>query len=385
MDIKFRIEKKIIKAQSEELQSNQITINSSPYNYTVFFIDKVTLGEVIRKIKVINGKKNFIYVDKNVDKIYKHSYWKNIDTINLIANENTKTVQSALTLVNELSNRNFTKSEVLLTIGGGITQDVSAFSRAVFKRGINWVYVPTTLLSMSDSCIGAKSAINYGTTKNLLGLFSAPKEVYINIDLLKSLNNRDILSGYGEILKLCIIGGKYTFEQFFQISEKQNGNLYEHIEILIKYALLVKKSVIIRDEFEENIRKALNYGHTVGHAIEPLVNYKIPHGIAILIGMYLENYISTAYGFLSLSECNKLNSVIIRYIDSKSLSHLTEITLDKLLGNMKKDKKNHSNMICFSVPVKIGYFKMIQIKNNKTLLNTIDKGFQNLHNSYIII
>ena len=164
---------------------------------------------------------------------------------------------------------------------------------------------------MADSCIGAKSAINYGGTKNLIGLFSAPKEVFINTTFLKTLDKRDVLSGYGEIIKLCIVGGKSTIEEFMKVKDLQKGDLLFQIDILIKTALTVKKAVIIEDEFENNIRKALNYGHTIGHAIEPIVKYKIPHGIAVLIGMFVENYISNEYGYLDSVSCNKLNKIII--------------------------------------------------------------------------
>jgi 3-dehydroquinate synthase len=376
----FKIDKHSIFLNHKEIQKSEFLIKSSPYDYTVKFIDDKNLRSVLLQNRNINKQKNFIFVDKNVNKIYKQKLWKKDHTLTLIANEENKTINSSLLVIDLLNKNNFTKKEILISIGGGITQDVTAFARSIFKRGINWTYFPTTLLAMADSCIGAKSAINYGGSKNLIGLFSAPKEVFINTKFLKTLDKRDVLSGYGEIIKLCIVGGESTIEEFRKIKNLQKGDLLFKIDVLIKTALIVKKAVITEDEFENNIRKALNYGHTIGHAIEPIVKYKIPHGIAVLIGMFVENYISNEYGYLDSTSCNMLNKIIIDYIDKKSLIHLKLLTITELLLHMKKDKKNELNNISFAVPIAVGHFKILQLKNDKKLQTAIDKALKNLLN-----
>ena len=374
----FKIENELIYLNHKDVQKSEFVIKSSPYDYTVKFIDDKNLRSVILQNRNINKQKNFLFVDKNVNKIYKEKFWKKDNTLTLIANEENKTMNSSLLIIDFLNKNNFTKKEILISIGGGITQDVTAFARSIFKRGINWTYFPTTLLSMADSCIGAKSAINYGGSKNLIGLFSAPREVFIYTTFLKTLDKRDVLSGYGEIIKLCIVGGESTIKEFKKVKDLQKGDLLSKIDVLIKTALMVKKAVITEDEFENNIRKALNYGHTIGHAIEPIVKYKIPHGIAVLIGMFVENYISNEYGNLDSSTCNMLNKIIIDYIDKKSLSHLKLITITDLLLHMKKDKKNESSNISFAVPIAVGHFKVLQLKNDNKLIYTIDNALKNL-------
>ena len=374
----FKIENELISLNQKDIQKSEFVIKSSPYNYTVKFIDDKTLRLVLLQNRNINKQKNFLFVDKNVNKIYKEKLWKKDITLTLIANEENKTINSSLLVIDLLNKNNFTKKEILISIGGGITQDVTAFARSIFKRGISWTYFPTTLLSMADSCIGAKSAINYGGSKNLIGLFSAPKEVFINITFLKTLDKRDILSGYGEIIKLCIVGGVSTIQEFKKIRNVQKGDLLFKIDVLIKTALLVKKAVIIEDEYENNIRKALNYGHTIGHAIEPIVKFKIPHGIAISIGMYIENCISRDYGYLDTDSCNFLNKIIIEYIDRKSLTYFKSVDIKKLILHMKKDKKNELTNISFAVPVSIGHFMILQLKNDKKLLSAIENAFKNL-------
>jgi 3-dehydroquinate synthase len=374
----FKIENELISLNPEDILKSEFVIKSAPYNYTVNFIDDKVLKSILSKNRNINKLKNFLFIDKKVNKIYKDELWKKDNTLTLIASEENKTINSSLLLIDLLNKNNFTKKEVLISIGGGITQDVTAFARSVFKRGINWTYFPTTLLSMADSCIGAKSAINYGGTKNLIGLFSAPKEVYINTNFLNTLDKRDVLSGYGEIIKLCIVGGEFTIEKFKKVKELQKGDLLFQIDLLIKTALIVKKAVITEDEFENNIRKALNYGHTIGHAIEPIVKFKIPHGIAVLIGMYIENYISKEYGYLDIESLNTLNKIIIDFIDPKSLRYLKLININELLFHMKKDKKNVLMNISFAVPIAIGHFKVLHLKNDKKLSFVIDKAFENL-------
>lgn len=374
----FKIENDLISLDQKDFQKSEFVIKSSPYDYTVKFINDKTLRSVLFQNRNINKQKNFLFVDKNVNKIYKEKLWKKDYTLTLIANEENKTINSALLVIDKLNKNNFTKKEILISIGGGITQDVTAFARSIFKRGIRWTYFPTTLLSMADSCIGAKSAINYGGTKNLIGLFSAPKEVFINTTFLKTLDKRDVLSGYGEIIKLCIVGGESTIEKFKKVKDLQKGDMLFKIDDLIKTALIVKKAVITKDEFEINIRKALNYGHTIGHAIEPIVKYKIPHGIAVLIGMFIENCISNEYGYLDSVSCNRLNKIIIDHLDKKSLSHLKSVTLTQLLIHMKKDKKNEFTNISFAVPIAIGHFKLLQLKNDQKLIFAIDNAFKNL-------
>jgi 3-dehydroquinate synthase len=374
----FKIDNQTIYLNHNDIQKSEFDIKSSPYDYTVKFIDDKTLRLVLLKNRNINKQKNFLFIDKNVNKIYKEKFWKKDHTLTLIANEENKTMNSSLLIIDLLNKNNFTKKEILISIGGGITQDVTAFARSIFKRGINWTYFPTTLLSMADSCIGAKSAINYGGSKNLIGLFSAPREVFINTTFLKTLHKRDVLSGYGEIIKLCIVGGESTIEEFKKVKDLQNKDLLFKIDVLIKTALMVKKAVITEDEFENNIRKALNYGHTIGHAIEPIVKYKIPHGIAVLIGMFVENYISNEYGYLDSLSCNMLNNIIIEYIDKKSLNHLKFVNITELLLHMKKDKKNESTNISFAVPIAVGNFKVLQLKNDNKLIFTINNAFKNL-------
>ena len=377
MSNKFEIEKKELRLDTSILESDYFEVKSSPYNYQVVFETKKNLKKRLENYQNMNGDKHFLFVDSIVNRLYKDKNWNTSIIHPFNAKEKNKTVESAFKIVDFLQRENYTKKETLITIGGGITQDVSAFARAVYKRGIDWAFVPTTLLAMSDSCIGSKSAINYKGTKNLIGLFSAPKDSIICEEFLNTLDIRDVFSGYGEILKLSIVGGVSSLNHFNNLVSKQKQNPLKNIGKLIRLSLLVKKTVIEADEFEFDIRRALNYGHTIGHAIEPLVKYKIPHGVAVSIGMIAENMLANQQGVLSKEECDLLNNSIIKFIDSESLGLLNRIPIDLIIENMKKDKKAQSNKIFIAVPFKIGHFDMLQIdidsNFSKKLKNILDK------------
>tara|TARA_B100000405_G_scaffold130855_1_gene91611 strand:+ start:887 stop:1660 length:774 start_codon:yes stop_codon:yes gene_type:complete len=167
----------------------------------------------------------------------------------------------------------FTKKNTLHVVGGGITQDIASMCAAIFKRGIEWVFTPTTLLSMCDSCIGSKMGVNHNNSKNQLGTFYPPKRVIINVSFLRSLSKRDIYSGIGEILKLYALDNvPWVIDDF---------------EEALKKCLSIKKKIVEEDELEKTIRPCLNYGHTFGHVFETMSDFKIPHGVAVLIGMYV--------------------------------------------------------------------------------------------------
>lgn len=374
----FIINNEIFEYEISNIELNSFIIKSSPYDYIVNFVSKENIIDTLDSFKKMNSEKHFIFIDENVYCNYKNSLFSNENRLEFNALEKNKTIDFSLKLILKLTELNFNKNNKLISVGGGITQDVSALTRALYKRGVDWIYYPTTLLAMSDSCIGAKSAINFKENKNLLGLFSAPKEIFIYTGFLSTLNTRDILSGYGEITKLSIIGGEDSMSYCKSIMSSQS-NLLENIDLLIKLALVIKKVVIEKDEFDINSRKALNYGHTIAHALEPLANYKIPHGIAVLIGMIIENYIARDFGILNSSDCNKINDLLMPLIDVESKRILKNIKMDNLFINMKKDKKNEKNAIAFAIPKKIGHFQILHIDQNSELKTSIIKALNKIH------
>ena len=361
----FKIEGKKLKFNTENLYRNKFVVKSIPQSYKVEFKSQINALEAY--YSKIFGKSNsrFVVWDKNILNLY----GSQLNSLNnnqfvLSATESNKNSKSVFKIIDKLQSINFTKKETLISIGGGITQDISAFTRSIYKRGLDWSFIPTTLLSMADSCIGAKTALNHKGVKNQLALFSSPKEVIICPDFLKTLNLKDIESGYGEIIKLVIIGGEYTINEFIKITKSSDSELKKTTK-LIKLALQIKKVIIEKDEFEFDIRRSLNYGHTIGHAIEPVLNYKIPHGIAVSIGMILENNIAVKSGILNPNIGFKYNQLIAKYVSKAYWHMLNGIDLEKVYLNILQDKKTLNKTINLAIPLAQSEFGILKIDKNE--------------------
>lgn len=290
-----------------------ITIKSHPSDYKVFF----------KNFANNFHKDDVILIDSNVKQLYNINHNKLIE---IEATEHNKSIETVLGICEKLLKFNFNKKNNLIVIGGGIIQDLGAFTSKMYKRGVNWIFYPTTLLSQCDSCIGGKTALNFKEYKNQLALFSSPKEVIIDVKFLDTLQPEDITSGYGEIIKLFLTGGNFYVNNLNKWS----------IEEKIKHSLLIKKAVIEYDEFELCERKSLNYGHSFGHIIEPLTNYQIPHGEAVLLGIEIIN---------KLFDNNpQISTIINQFTTLNKISHLDP---DMLTKGLLSDKKVTGNSISF--------------------------------------
>jgi len=305
----FKIEDTIFRI-NQKLEK-QFTVKSFPKNYDV----------VIGRADLTFGDDCVVLVDQTVGNLYNVSCDKIVE---IKALEKNKSMDTCLMVCGQLSEWGFTKSNRLIVIGGGITQDIGAFVAKMFKRGINWEFYPTTLLSMCDSCIGGKSGLNFDNHKNQLALFSAPSKVTVDIEFLKTLTAEDMVSGYGEIVKLFTIGGNYYLNNISNWG----------IEDVIRHSLEIKRLVIEKDEFEEDLRKSLNYGHSFGHVIESMTKYKIPHGEAVLLGILLVN---------KLFDNNEvINEACLKFT---SLCKIKQLSTVGIVSNLKSDKKVAGDVI----------------------------------------
>ena len=264
-----------------------------------------------------------VLVDENVQRLYDVNHDK---MIVVSATEENKSMEMVLNICEQLLSFGFNKGNRLVVIGGGIIQDLGAYTAKTFKRGVDWIFYPTTLLSQCDSCIGGKTALNFKTYKNQLALFSAPSEVIIDVNFLNTLTKEDIVSGYGEIVKLFLIGGQSYLDMIDSTDMEQ----------LIYHSLSIKKAVIEFDEFEKSERRSLNYGHSFGHVIEPMVNYEIPHGEAVLLGIQIVN--------LLFDNNETITNLINKFT---SLQKIKGLDIQKLVDGLKTDKKSVGKSISF--------------------------------------
>jgi 3-dehydroquinate synthase len=341
MTNKFTIQGKEFEI-STDIQT-EITIQSTPSSYKVVFEDfNNTFTE-----------KDVVLVDKNVRALYNIQHTKLIE---VEAIEENKSIETVLGICEKLLEYKFDKGCTLVVIGGGILQDLGAFTAKVYKRGINWCFVPTTLLSQCDSCIGGKTALNFKSYKNQLALFSAPQKVIIDTKFLNTLKKEDIASGYGEIVKLFLIGGEYY------VSNIENFD----IKTSIYHSLSIKQAVVEYDEFEYLERKSLNYGHSFGHVIETLTEYKIPHGEAVLLGIYIINKL--------FNNSVKITNIVEKYA---SLSKLSGIDTDALVNNLVTDKKVVNGIISLVVVNVPGETVFVESPIDSNLLKRVYEIFAN--------
>ena len=316
--------------------SDILKIKSLSKNYEVEYSNN-NLEQLISKIYKDN---DFIIIDRNVYNLDQSIFQNIYDNILIYdAVEDNKNIENVLILIDILLEKKITKKNKLIVVGGGITQEIGGFAATIYKRGIDWILIPTTILSMTDSCIGSKVSINR-KSKNMLGLFSAPNNIYISDYFINSLPPDDIISGIGEALKLSLIGGIKTFEYFKdKLQEKDYINI-------IKMASLVKREIIEYDEFEKDERKVLNYGHTIGHSLEATTNFFIPHGIAITIGMYIKNKL-----FYD-DKYEDINNLILDLVNPKFFD--IDLDYNEFIKHVSLDKKNNGDNICFILLDDIG-------------------------------
>ena len=345
------------------MTSQKLIINTSSQKYPILIgANIISKLSSILKSYSLKFNKCLLIVDKNVPKSMISKIKKNLRnkekyTYFITASEINKNQKNVNKILKVLLDKNFSRQDCLISIGGGIVGDISGFASSLFKRGIKFINIPTTLLSQVDSSIGGKTGVNTAHGKNLIGTFYQPKIVISDTVFLKTLPQREIVCGYGEILKHSLIANK----SFFKYLKKNIVNILKlktpYIQKAIYESCKIKKKIVEKDEKEKNIRKILNFGHTFAHAYEASLNYskKLNHGEAVLLG------INSALNF-------SLNKKILKDLEYKTIiNHLNNPKLpsnlkkffstrdlNKILSFMTKDKKNDSDKINLVLLKKIG-------------------------------
>lgn len=257
--------------------------------------------------------------------------------------EENKIVDTALSICERMTEIPAKRNAHLVSIGGGIIQDITGFVANILYRGIFWTFVPTTLLASCDSCIGGKTSLNYKKYKNLLGTFYPPDEIRICPAFFHTLSQKDFESGLGEVIKFNIMAG----EDGLRNIECNIDKILERDERLLNQfvvsSLNFKKEFIEVDEFDRGERIKLNFAHTFGHAIETVTNYEIPHGTAVAIGMIMADYLSVKRGLLKEDICKRAENVLLRVIHVKI--RLTDYPFESFIAAMRKDKKQTSESL----------------------------------------
>ncbi|GIW62700.1 MAG: 3-dehydroquinate synthase [Patescibacteria group bacterium] len=321
-----------------------IFIKSQQRKYPVY-IGKDILNSTIDKITKNNNFDQVVYL---IDKTLKTPLKITDKIIRLSISETDKNLKTAIRLIDKFINLKLSKKSLVINIGGGAFTDTANFSETIYKRGINYINCPTTLLAMVDASIGGKNGVNYNKIKNIIGTINQPIAVIIDTNFLSTLPKEQIISGYAEIIKHSLIRDQNYFNQLRQKTLTIEQIIYRSVEI--------KKQIIEQDEDEtKGIRQLLNFGHTIGHSLEAYshkINQPLLHGYAISLGIIAEAYISVKQKLLDQSSFQKIIEVLKDYQLPTKLNF--KIDLPWILDAIAKDKKSTAGKPRFVLLTKIG-------------------------------
>lgn len=334
-------------------------IKSKEYNYRIF-VGSSILDELVEFIrKNHSGKKVAVIMGENTSRMHKPKLSKILNHltplfITIPSGESIKSREMKEEIEDNLLEHKFGRDSIIIAIGGGVIGDLAGFVASTFNRGIPIIHVPTTLLAMADSSIGGKTAINTKHGKNLIGTFHQPDAVFADMDFLETLPDDEFKSGLAEIIKQGIIQDK----ELFDFLEKHAKDILERkkdvLQHVIKRSIELKKQVFELDSHEMGLRQILNFGHTVGHALEAYNNYKMKHGFAVAAGMIVEARISAMTKNLKEDEEKRMKN-IIKAFGFPSLD--SNISTSRIIGLMASDKKSKGNRPRFVLIDKIGKAK----------------------------
>ncbi len=338
----------------------KLTIESNIRNYDVIFENNF---DFIKDFHALNNA--IIIIDKNVYSLYEE-HFQNIKEDDLFlfdAIEENKTFDYVKEIYDFLLSKSVKRNLTIISIGGGITQDITGFVASTLYRGVNWIFVPTTFLAITDSCIGSKTSLNYDKYKNLMGTFYPPSKIHINSDFLKTLKELDFFSGIGETIKFQLMKEEYPKD--FKEIEKIITNVVQNEDArldIIHDNMEIKLGYMKGDEFDLGRRNLLNYGHCFGHALETSSNYYVPHGIAVNIGMIFANILSVSRHLTTQRDADMINqNILLPNIPLKLREK--DFDAEVLLESMKNDKKRIGQYLTVIIPN--SDFKMIKVDDVK--------------------
>lgn len=333
-------------------------MNSITANNGIIHFNEVCYPSINEHLKKNNFSKIFILVDNNTHEYCLPYFLENLETdvvieiIEIEEGEINKTIDTCLGLWNTLSELDADRKSLLINVGGGVITDMGGFVASTFKRGIAYINIPTTLLSMVDASVGGKTGVDLGHLKNQIGIISTPDIVLIDTKYLSTLPQNQMRSGLAEMLKHGLITGESYWNNFTDLASLNINDL----DTLIYESVLIKKDVVDKDPKENGLRKTLNFGHTLGHAIEShfLSNPEkttLLHGEAIAIGMVLACYLSSEISGFPIETTNSIKEILSNYYGKVTIEENDYAPIMELL---KYDKKNNHGNINFVLLKNIG-------------------------------
>lgn len=318
---------------------------------TLYIMNKtlVCFGRVMDVMNNLLPESRVIVIsDENVARLYPEFVGR-FENIIICSGEGVKNLATVEHIYNELMSLGADRSTFLLGIGGGIVTDITGFVASTYMRGVKFGFVSTTLLGQVDASVGGKNGVNVADYKNMVGTITHPQFVVSDVEMLKTLPVREWRAGMAEVIKSAIVGDKELFDYIMRYSYNEIYSNIDHMQYIVRRAVTVKASIVEEDERESGMRRLLNLGHTIGHAIEKLT-HEVNHGEAVAIGMSLISRASVKVGLLNISDVERINDCLLKFGFNLELP----ASIDDILTATRKDKKKAEGAIHVVLPVAIG-------------------------------
>jgi len=335
----------------------RIYLDFKERSYPIYFENSFEYLQVLLKQKT-KWSKVLIVTDSNVDKQYSDEILKIVadtgkQTNKFVfqAGEQSKCLKTISDIYEAAMNNRLDRNSLMIALGGGVTGDMAGFAAATYMRGIDFIQVPTSLLAQVDSSVGGKVGVDFNGTKNIIGAFHQPVFVYINLHTLKTLPKREFLSGMAEVVKHAVIFDR----DFFGYLEDNKDKILSLDESTLQYVVRknceIKSQVVQQDEKEHGLRAILNFGHTIGHAVESVRNFELLHGECVSLGMAAAGLIAYNMGIFPMADYERM----VHLLNDIGLpTRIYGMEPDIVYEEMLKDKKQMNNLLKFILPVKIG-------------------------------
>ena len=345
--------------------------------YDIVFSDSFTLlWEELEKINAAE-RKICVITDSHVKSLYADEIMQLLDgrckknvLFSFSAGEENKTLDTVRDAYKFLIEEKFNRKDLLIALGGGVVGDVTGFIASTYLRGVDFVQIPTTLLAQCDSSIGGKTGVDFDGYKNMVGAFYMPKLVYMNISTLKTLEDRQFFSGFAEVMKHGLIKDgmfyEWLLENMYEICDRDVETLLE----MVMKSCTIKKLVVEKDPTEKGDRALLNFGHTIGHAIEKAKNFTMTHGECVALGAVAAAFISWKHQWLSMEEYYEIRDMFVPFNLPITIE---DIDPQEILSLTKSDKKVEGNTIKFILLKKVGKAVIDKTVTDEDILNAINE------------
>jgi 3-dehydroquinate synthase len=345
-------------------------------SYPIFIGEEILpeLGEMCGLYNL--GQKVVVITDKRVERLYGDQMFSALqkevaalEVASIPAGERSKSVKTAERIITRMLEIGCDRQSTVVGFGGGVVGDLAGFVASIFKRGVHLVQVPTTLLAQVDASIGGKTAVNHPLGKNLIGTFYQPNLVWMDLALLRSLPKREMVCGLGEVVKYAVIRDPQLFDLLEQELDKILSRDTSLLQEIVRRCCEIKANIVSEDERENGGRIILNFGHTVGHALEAALGYKrLAHGEAVLLGMLVESKIALDLKLIGPPSFTRIAKLIRRF-DLPRISGLTRN--QDLIGYMKQDKKAIDDRLRFVLPKSVGEVTIADAVDAKTIKSAL--------------